>query len=571
MPRHASRSMASVPGEPGLLACRSCDMVFRSWTLLDNHAQRFCIGRLTGELTLGAQPSAASQEPGAETVSQELQGQQETSKSALWKLTEQARGSPGERLRALQRARAQRLAETEAQRRALERRGQELSLRLQGAAGTQGGTSRLSGLERELRELRSEAGRTRGALETLGARVQELQAPRGSRRPAWWEAELFGPALPVACPGTLTAEIGALREAYLRGGGRDPGILGQIWQLQVEASALEQRRSRIRRRKAAAASEELLVVEAENRRLEAEILALQMRRGLGWVPQGPQEAPSLSSPSAPLKGRRKSPILPPSPLPGSMDIPRKAQQFAGSIPGSLVLNPHFLLLAHDALDPAPYDPGAGLVIFYDFLRGLETSWIWVQLLTGLSKDGHGTGGTTALPPALCLPSPPSASGPVGNCAILASRQPVLRLLPSPTLSLVCELQAWQGLAGAGAPQPKAWTSLVLFDRAQRVLSGRWRLPLQALPLDSSLSSGQPIESPQAVHAELFVRLVNARDADVQTLAVIDPSCAHEYQYPPLGSISPSLEGNPLRPVAAFADPAPPTEEPQGGVGPSSVL
>lgn len=146
-----------------------------------------------------------------------------------------------------------------------------------------------------------------------------------------------------------------------------------------------------------------------------------------------------------------------------------------------------------------------------------------------------------------------------------------RLLPSPAVSLVCELQAWQGLAGAGAPQPKAWTSLVLFDRAQRVLSGRWRLPLQALPLDSSLSSGQPIEIPQAVHAELFVRLVNARDADVQTLAVIDPSCAHEYQYPPLGSISPSLKGNPLRPEAAFADPAPPAEEPQGGVEPSSVF
>lgn len=65
-PRDASPSMASVSGEPGLLPCRSCDMVFRSWTLLDNHARRFCIGRLTGELTLGAQPSAASQDPGAE-------------------------------------------------------------------------------------------------------------------------------------------------------------------------------------------------------------------------------------------------------------------------------------------------------------------------------------------------------------------------------------------------------------------------------------------------------------------------------------------------------------------------
>lgn len=66
---------------------------------------------------------------------------------------------------------------------------------------------------------------------------------------------------------------------------------------------------------------------------------------------------------------------------------------------------------------------AGLVIFYDFLRGLEASWVWVQLMTRLTQDGQNTGGTTALPPALCLPSAP---GPMGNCAILGSRQPVPR-------------------------------------------------------------------------------------------------------------------------------------------------
>lgn len=130
-------------------------------------------------------------------------------------------------------------------------------------------------------------------------------------------------------------------------------------------------------------------------------------------------------------------------------------------------------------------PRAGLVIFYDFLRGLEASWTWVQLMAGLARDGHDTGVTTALPPALCLPPPP-APGPTGNCAILASRQPVPRLPPSPSVSMVCELQAWQGQAWASAPQSKAWASLVLFDSDQRVLSGHWRLPLRALPLDPSL-------------------------------------------------------------------------------------
>lgn len=37
---------------------------------------------------------------------------------------------------------------------------------------------------------------------------------------------------------------------------------------------------------------------------------------------------------------------------------------------------------------------------------------------------------------------------------------------------------------------------MLFDWDQRVLSGRWRLPLRALPLDPSLSLGQLNGIPQ---------------------------------------------------------------------------
>nr|XP_012631478.1 coiled-coil domain-containing protein 17 isoform X2 [Microcebus murinus] len=607
--------MDSHSGEPGLLPCETCDMAFRSSALLATHTQRFCIGRVTEEMTFGAQPSVAPEPQGAAVVPQEIRGFQEeqASKSALKGLTEEvqrlrlslqemrpwiteapwgsaalwrrseeppqgptceAAAAPGERLRALQATRARRVAETEAQSRALERRGQELSRCLQGVARTRGGISRLFGLERELRELRAEAGRTRGALEVLGARVQELQPELGTRLNSWQEAELCCPVL-QAKPATLAAEIGALREAYIRGGGRDPGVLGQMWQLQVEASALEMQRSWTRRGRTGAKSEELLIVEAENQRLEAEILALQMQRGPGRAPWGPREPRPLAGPNLRLKGRRDPLLFPPPvapplpPLPGSTDLQflgglGKASQLPGTMTRNLGLNPHFLLPTSDVLGPAPYDPGAGLVIFYDFLRGLESSWTWVQLMTGLARDSQDTGGTTALPPALCLPPPP-APGPVGNCAILASRQPVPRLLPSPPVSLVCELQAWQGLAWPRAPQPKAWASLVLFDQDQRVLSGYWRLPLRAHPPDPSLSLGQMNGIPQAGQAELFLRLVNARDAVVQTLAEINPASAHEYQYPPLVSSSSSLGDNSLNPTAGFADPPPPAEESLSGV------
>ncbi|XP_008573115.1 PREDICTED: coiled-coil domain-containing protein 17 [Galeopterus variegatus] len=589
--------MASRSGEAGLLHCGSCDMVFRSWALLATHTQRFCIGRLTQGTTLGAQSSVAT-EPRSAVVRAASVATDHTWKEypntevadhcylqVRWlrlSLQEmrpwitqgsaappqptacQAAGSPGERLRALHRTRSRRVAETEAQSRALERCGEELRRRLQAVARARDGISRLFGLERELRELRAEAGRTRGNLEVLGARVQELHSQPGTGLNAWLEAELYCPVL-QANPGTLAAEIGALRKAYIRGGGRDPSVLGQMWQMQVEASALELRRSRTRRGRGGATSGELLVVEAENRRLEAEILALQMQRGPGRAPWGPAEPQLLASPSPRLRGRRDPPLLlppmapPQPPAPGSTD-----PQLPGTMTRDLGLDPQFLLPTSDTLGPAPYDPGAGLVIFYDFLWGLEVSWIWVQLMTGLARDGQDTGPTTALPPALCLPPPP-APGLTGNCAILASRQPVPRLPPSPSVSLVCELQAWQGLAGARAPQPKAWASLVLFDQDQRVLSGRWRLPLRALPRDSSLSLRQLNGIPQAGQAELFLRLVNARDTGVQTRAEINPASAHEYQYPPMVSSSSSLEANSLTPTAGFADPLPPAEEPLGRV------
>uniref|UniRef100_M3YNP2 Coiled-coil domain containing 17 n=1 Tax=Mustela putorius furo TaxID=9669 RepID=M3YNP2_MUSPF len=487
--------MASDSGEPGLLSCGSCDMVFRSWTLLATHTQRFCIGRLTREVTPRDHLSKGP---------------------PPWP---HGAGSPSERLRALQGTHAKRVAERESQSRALERRSEG-----EGLAQTRGGISRLFGLERELRELRAEAGRTRGALEVLGAQVQQLQPESGARLSALREAELCCSVL-RANPGTLAAEIGALREAYVRGGGRNPGVLGQICQLQAEASALELRRLRTRR--------------------------------------GEQEGPCLRRREDPP--RLPPPVAPPlPPLPHSTGILLSGTEetvVPGTMTKNLGLDPYFLLPASDVLGPAPYDPGAGLVIFYDFLRGLEASWIWVQLMTGLTRDGQDTGGATALPPALCLPPPP-APGPMGNCAILASRQPVPRLPPSASVSLVCELQAWQGLAWTREPQPKAWASLVLFDQKQRVLSGRWRLPLRALPLDPSFSLGQLNGIPQVGQAELFLRLVNARDASVQTLAEINPASAQEYQYPPPMSSSPSLEASFLAPKAGFVDPPPPEEPPQ---------
>nr|XP_034358011.1 coiled-coil domain-containing protein 17 isoform X2 [Arvicanthis niloticus] len=514
--------MADYSGESGLLPCESCDMVFRSWALLSTHTKRFCIGRLTPEVTLKTQPSVAIERRGTKIMAQEQsRSDQESSTSAPKRLSEETAGSPGERLRTLQGTRLRRLEETEAQRRALELRGEELKRRLRSVAGPKG-LPRPFVLERELREFREEASRTRGALQTLGARVQALQ-PQPTR-PQDLRRVVDFYCLPLRSnPEMLASEIRVLREAYVRGGGRDPEILDKILQLQVEASALELLRS-------------------QNCKEPRDLLRhLSRRCNNSLLP--PPVAPTM-------------PQLTSSSKVQNFDDTSKAI-LNGTMTRNLGQDLHFLLPASDIVGSAPYDPGAGLVIFYDFLRGLEASWIWVQLTTSLARDGQDTGGTTALPPALCLP-PPSAPGSMGNYAILASRQPVPRLPPSPLVSLICELQAWQGVTWA--PQPKAWTSLLLFDQDLRVLSGRWRLPLRVPPLNTSLSLAQMNEIPQAGQAELFLRLVNARDADAQTLAEINPASVHEYQYPPMVSSSSSLESSFFTHSSGFVDPRPPTEE-----------
>nr|XP_047914859.1 coiled-coil domain-containing protein 17 isoform X3 [Anser cygnoides] len=85
--------------------------------------------------------------------------------------------------------------------------------------------------------------------------------------------------LPPAGP--LAAEARALMLSYLRSGGHDAAILAQLLDLQVEATALEERAARRTERPRAGTQDldaVLLAVELENQRLEDELLALKVRK-----------------------------------------------------------------------------------------------------------------------------------------------------------------------------------------------------------------------------------------------------------------------------------------------------
>ncbi|XP_020843255.1 coiled-coil domain-containing protein 17 [Phascolarctos cinereus] len=566
-------------GTPGLFPCSACDMVFPSRTLRDSHAYRFCIGHLTPGIPRGrrkspGQPSASlplnregqSHQPeDQQETPRKAPGQGESSGAALKRLTDEVQNlrvslqdmafpqkvTVGSRAH-LEAAYAHRLAQIGARTRSLEKHQEEIRQQLGGLAGGDAGASVLGQV---MLAIQAQEKRTQQALDALGERVEKLQAWTQPDLPSVRKEEqglsLSLLALP-ASQGVLTSEIRALQTSYLQAGGRDPGVLAKIWELHLEAALLEGRTQK-RQGKAAVGPQtldtQLQALEAVNGHLETEILALQMQRGPQKPWQGPWEPQPKEGTGLLWRGRggcarRPPPVAPPlpPPLPG----PPRDSPFLGmmEITGAAAQS-HHLLPPPNVLGPAPYDPGAGFAIFYDFLLGLEPEWSQVQLVTALARGGQETGPSTALPPSPCLPLPPAPGAPLGNCAILAARQPVPRLHPSLAVTLVTELQAW-GLWDRGQePRPQAWTNVQLFDLEQRVLSGHWRLPLRALPRAPGLHPRQLNAIPQAGHIELYLRIANARDAEIQALAKIDPAQSREYRYLPTVSNSPSLEDSNL--------------------------
>ncbi|XP_019356934.1 PREDICTED: coiled-coil domain-containing protein 17 [Gavialis gangeticus] len=237
----------------------------------------------------------------------------------------------------------------------------------------------------------------------------------------------------------------------------------------------------------------------------------------------------------------------------------------------------------DALGPAPYDPGAGFAIFYDFLLGLDPTVIQVRLVAGLYRDGQEMGRPTPLPSADCdVAQAPRylVDGQRGNRAILATKQPVPRVRPSTSIALVVELQAAGGFDAYGLEiqrlASRGWAKITLFDHLHQVISGRWKIPVRVLPVKPGLTMEQLNGVPQAGKTELYLRVVNARDADVQSLAEVDPGNAALYRFPPTVSrrMAPPEDSSPapfhpapaslslsIPPYTGFVDPPPMLEQP----------
>ncbi|CAJ0927044.1 unnamed protein product [Ranitomeya imitator] len=204
------------------------------------------------------------------------------------------------------------------------------------------------------------------------------------------------------------------------------------------------------------------------------------------------------------------------------------------------LGRHFSILSH-GLEPAPYDPISGfVVVFYDYLLGLDPSYRVCRLVVSLCSGGQEMGNPSTLPPVYCDASLSKLyESKKQNMAILSTKQAVPRVRPSPNISLIIELQASGGYDPYGQEVsrliPRGWVKVDIFDYQNRVISGQWKIPIRILPLKPSLTTGALNGVPQLENAELFIRLVNARDADIQSTYSINISNSIYYKYPPLAS------------------------------------
>ncbi|XP_035270927.1 uncharacterized protein ccdc17 isoform X3 [Anguilla anguilla] len=508
-----------------------------------------------------------------------------------------------DRVREMAERHERQLAEIQAHNRRLEQEREEIGRKLAELAGR----GNAANLEKLLLELQQQEDRNEEALQHIQGQIQTLHQQQGAReagnRP---DSPSFGPHeerktqhmtfdLFSDGDGRLSSQIRALRLAYMQSGGADPVVLAQMHDLQAEAHMLEWAKPRAQLKGGKRRSKpshrvldaELLSVEKENQRLEEEILRIRLARerhrgeeaaGAELQQVQREQIHQMATVQAeieylrreverakdfPRERRQAPPPPPPPPFPppppvlplDQMPAPPTLEQAGphNAMQGRPVLDPL------ESLGPAPYDPGAGFVIFYDLVLGLEATLRTVRLVVGLYAGGHDLGRPTHLPPVPCQPGgglPYVSAVPAGNFATLSVKQPVPRMQPSSSLALVVEVQAAGGLDPYGQEiqrlVSRGWAQLDLFDAHNQVRSGHWRLPVRALPVRPSLSTAQLNAVPQVGNVELCLRVANARDGDVQSLVNVEPGNAAQYKYPSVVSARPmAFLGNPPPPLTTL--------------------
>uniref|UniRef100_A0A8C5PNF9 Coiled-coil domain-containing protein 17 n=1 Tax=Leptobrachium leishanense TaxID=445787 RepID=A0A8C5PNF9_9ANUR len=376
--------------------------------------------------------------------------------------------------------------------------------------------------------------------------------------------------IPFFGGGSLFSEISALRLTYLKNGGNDQMILAHLQDLLTEAQLIERQEKRPRpiRKKPKTEhgpvnrhmSDRLINLEMENQQLEDQLFRLQLQRQKNsrlprttHVAEKSVQLPrfikeqtrhNIKTLNAELEVLKQEFEIQKLKRRIKTSATRRVNPKASSVfplaegkPDTPELPKHLLNFSQ-GLDPAPYDPISGFVVFYDYLLGLDPTYRVCRLSVTLCSGGLEMGSPSPLPPVYCETSSSKLHEYKNqNIAILATKQAVPRVRPSSNISLIIELQASGGYDPYGQEIsrliPRGWVKIDIFDSQNRVISGHWKIPIRILPVKPSLTTGALNGVPQLENTELHIRLVNARDADAQSLYSIEINNSMFYKYPPL--------------------------------------
>ena len=130
----------------------------------------------------------------------------------------------------------------------------------------------------------------------------------------------------------------------------------------------------------------------------------------------------------------------------------------------------------------PYDPIAGFVMFIDFVSNLDVTIACSRVITCLHHPKTGLGEPSILPLVNCETY--MEGGRPSTVALVSTKQPVPRCPPQQALTILIELQLASKEVNESKLRSCAWTKIPLFDFKNRLLTGRWRMPLKMLPIKS---------------------------------------------------------------------------------------
>ncbi|XP_071144774.1 uncharacterized protein [Mytilus edulis] len=368
---------------------------------------------------------------------------------------------------------------------------------------------------------------------------------------------------PVYYGSSLVAEISAMRQAYLQNGGNERDVLDQLSQMQAEAQRIEDEMKNSNydnrhREKKPDLSGKMNMIEMENDRLHKELMLLQEQNFLSQNKRKSDREDELERELQRLREEQLRKMLElqneiallkqralwerrPEPLPAPPPQPKNAEM------------PWLLQRPYVDVEPMqPYDQYAGFMIFYDFVLNLDPRTTACRLIVGLHGTGQSIGEPTVLPTVYTEPSTRAVGTSGGANAVIGARQPVPKCPADSDLGVVVELQ----LSGGPASEydkhsliTRAWVKVPLFDNDAKLIAGKFRIPFRNVPIKPFLHASELQKLEKFDDAELYYRIVNMRDSEVQSLLNISASNHQQYNQPTIPSLykSPTPVQNPPPP------------------------